>query len=88
MEKKITEDMLAHTRVIIAEVARDHGVPESEVRAEMMAAMRAGMANPDPEVQRQWSEIPWQGAEPTVEEFIAWMTLKVEREADAEKKAN
>ena len=88
MEKKITEDMLAHARIIIAEIAEEHGVPESEVRADMLEAMRAGMENPDPEVQKQWSQIPWQGAEPSVEEFIAWMTLKVEREADAEKRTN
>ena len=88
MEKKITEDMLAHARVIIAEIAEEHDIPESEVCADMLEAMRAGMENPDPEVQKQWIQIPWQGAEPSVEEFIAWMTWKVEREADAEKKAN
>ena len=82
MEKKITEDMLAHTRVIIAEIARDHGVPESEVRAEMMAAMQAGMENPDSEVRARWASIQWRGKEPTVEEFIAWMTLKVEKDAE------
>ena len=78
MAKMITEEMLAHARVVIADIARNHGVPESEVRAEMTAAMRAGMANPNPDVQKQWSEIPWRGAEPTVEEFIAWTVLKAE----------
>ena len=78
MAAKITEEMLAHARVVIADIARNHGVPESEVRAEMTAAMRAGMASPDPEVQKQWRGIPWRGAEPTVEEFIAWTVLKAE----------
>ena len=88
MAKKITEEMLAHAQIVIAEIARDQGVPESEVRAEMLAAMRAGMANPNPDVQKQWSEIPWRGAEPTVEEFIAWTVLKAESEVNAEKEIN
>ena len=88
MAKKISAEMLTHAKVIIAEIARDRKVPESEVRAEMMAAMRAGMANPDPDVQKQWSEIPWRGAEPTVEEFIAWTVLKAESEVSTEKEIN
>ena len=88
MAKKITEEMLAHAQNVIAEIARNRRIPESEVRAEMMAAMRAGMANPDPDVQKQWSEIPWRGAEPTVEEFIAWMALKAESGVSAEKEIN
>ena len=88
MAKKITAEMLAHAKVVIAEIARDHEVPESEVCAEIMAAMRAGMANPDPNVQKQWSEIPWRGAEPTVEEFIAWTALKAERGVSTEKEVN
>ena len=88
MAKMITEEMLAHARVVIAEIARDHGVPESEVRADMMAAMRAGMADPDPEVQKQWRGIPWRGAEPTVEEFIAWTSLKAESRMNTEKETN
>ena len=85
MAKKISAEMLAHAKIVIAEIARNRRIPESEVRAEMMAAMRAGMANPDPDVQKQWSEIPWRGAEPTVEEFIAWTVLKAEREVSTEK---
>ena len=88
MAKKITEEMLAHAQNVIAEIARNRRIPESEVRAEMMAAMRAGMANPDPDVQKQWSEIPWRGAEPTVEEFIAWTVLKAESGVSTEKKIN
>ena len=88
MGKQITEEMLAHARSIIGEIAKAHGIPESEVRAEMREAMLAGMANPDPEVQRQWSEVPWRGAEPTVEELIAWMTLKVETEGGYGEKTN
>ena len=88
MAKKITAEMLAHAQIVIAEIARNHKVPESEVRAEMMAAMRAGMENPDPEVQKQWSEIPWRGAEPTVEEFIAWTVLKAESGVSTEKEIN
>ena len=88
MAKKISAEMLTHAKVVIAEIARDRKVPESEVRAEMMAAMRAGMANPDPDVQKQWSEIPWRGAEPTVEEFIAWTVLKAESEVSTEKEIN
>ena len=88
MAARITREMLAHAKVIIAEIARNRRIPESEIRAEMMVAMRAGMANPDPDVQKQWSEIHWRGAEPTVEEFIAWTVLKAESEVSTEKEIN
>ena len=78
MEYQITDDMLEHARIIIREIAREYGVPEAEVRADMLGAMRAGMENPDPEVQKQWREIPWRGQEPTAEEFILWMARKTE----------
>ena len=87
MAKKITEEMLAHAQGVIAEIARKHGIPETEVRAEMMTAMRAGMRNPNPKIRKRWREIPWRGTEPTVEEFIAWMALKAESKVRAKKKS-
>ena len=78
MENRITDEMMAQGRRIIAEIAKNHGVSEAKVRADMLEAMRAGMENPDPEVQKQWQEIPWRGQEPTAEEFILWMAQKTE----------
>ena len=88
MEKQITDEMLRQARIIISKIAQAHGVPESEVRTEMLKAMQAGMENPDPEVQKSWRKIPWRGPEPTAEELLAWTTLMVEREVDKERKTN
>ena len=84
MKHVISEDLLLQSRSQIEEIARTHGISEAEVRSDMMAAIRAGMENPDPAVQKKWAEIPWKGNTPTVEEFIAWMTLEAEAETTRE----
>ena len=76
MERQIPVEMLEGIRQIISEIARMYGISEAEVRKEMQDAIREGMANPDPSVQAQWQDTPWQGVEPGAEEFIAWASLK------------
>ena len=88
MERRITDEKLEHAKRIITEVARQHGVPEAKVREEILSAMRIGMANPDPDVRKQWSAIPWRGPEPTVEEFIAWTALMVEETRETKQAEN
>ena len=67
-----TKEELNRARNAIIRAARDNGVPEAEVRAEMIQAMNCGRNNPDPTVQEKWSSFQYTGAEPTAEEFIAW----------------
>lgn len=77
MVNRITDRMLKQAQVQIVGIAKAHNITEAEVRTEMEAAMRAGMENPDPSVQEMWDKLTWRGPEPTVEEFIAWVTLMV-----------
>ena len=62
---------------IIRQIAREHGVSPAEVKKDMQEAIRAGMASPDPKVQAEWKRISPSGKEPTVEELLAYLTLKV-----------
>ena len=58
---------------IIKRIAREHHVTEAEVRKEMKEAMDIARRNSDPAVQARWQEFHFEGAEPTVEEFIIWL---------------
>ena len=79
-KKRLTAKDLEIARKSLRETAKANGISEKQMRTEIKEAMRAGMENPDPAVQKQWREIPWRGPEPTVEEFVAWMTLIVEEQ--------
>lgn len=57
---------------IIRQIAREHHVPEAQVRADMEEAMDAARSNPDPAVQARWAAFRYTGTKPTVEEFIVW----------------
>ncbi len=59
---------------IIKRIAREHHVPEAQVRADMEEAINAGRNSPDPAVQARWAAFRYDGAEPTPEEFILWTT--------------
>ena len=77
-KKYISDSSLRRARKAIKQLAKEHGVSEAEVRAEMRETMLAGMANPDPAVQARWASIQWRGKEPTVEEFLACVTEMIE----------
>jgi len=67
-----TEKELKAATKIIRRIAREHHVPEEQVRSDMTEAMNAGRNNPDPAVQARWATFRFSGKEPTVEEFILW----------------
>ena len=69
-----TQEELHYAAGIIRSIALENGVPEAEVRAEMEKAMNYGRHDPDPAVQARWASFHFAGAEPTIEEFILWMT--------------
>lgn len=67
-----TEKELKAATKIIRRIAREHHVPEEQVRSDMTEATNAGRNNPDPAVQARWATFHFSGKEPTVEEFILW----------------
>lgn len=58
---------------IIAQIAKAHHTTPEEVRKEMCAAMEAGQASEDPEVQKVWNSISRNGEVLTLEEFMDYM---------------
>lgn len=58
--------------------ARD-SVSDGYVRAEIQNAIDAGMANPDPHIQAFWKAVPHQGARPTPEDVICFITKKLNK---------
>ncbi len=67
-----TEKELKAAADIIRQIAREHHVPEEQVRLDLKEAMNAGRSNPDPAVQARWTTFHYAGAEPTLEEFVLW----------------
>lgn len=61
----------------LRKVALANNTTVEEVRREIMIAMDAAMANPDPAIQTMWRTIPCAGEKPTPEEFIAFVASTV-----------
>ena len=78
----VSDLALGRARKAIKRLAKEHGVPEEEVRREIEEAMLAGMADPDPEIQAQWAAIRWRNGKPTVDEFVAYITEQIEAQAE------
>ena len=57
----------------ISQIAESHGVPESEVRAEMRLAILEAMKSEDSAVQARWQTCECKRDAPTEEEFISWI---------------
>lgn len=65
---------------VLAEVARQHGVTESEVRKNIDEVIKSGMENPDPKVREKWRSIPCRGKTPTAEEVIDYFVKETQGE--------
>ncbi len=63
---------------LLAMVAKEHGVTAEEVYRDIEIAIEDAMQSTDPEAQRMWAEMPRKGIKPTPEEFIAYMSRRVE----------
>ena len=63
---------------LLAMVAKEHGVTAGEVYRDIEIAIEDAMQSTDPEAQRMWAEMPRKGIKPTPEEFIAYMSRRVE----------
>lgn len=59
---------------IIRQIAKKNNVSKKQIEADMMEAINSGRNNPDPIARARWATFCYAGSEPTVEEFILWVT--------------
>ena len=77
--------MTEKTRKIIQTIAVQHGTTPEKVEHEMMEAIRAGMASPDPHAQALWKQICPDGKEPDLDTFLTFMANRVDMMMDTQK---
>ena len=77
--------MTEKTKRIIATIAAENGISPEEVEHEMMEAIRAGMASPDPHAQALWKQICPDGKEPDLDTFLSFMAHRVDMIMDKRK---
>lgn len=70
--------MKEKTKRIIATIAAEQGITPEDVEHEMMEAIRAGMASPDPHAQALWKQICPDGKEPDLDTFLDFMADRVD----------
>ena len=63
---------------LFEQVALKNGVSVAEVRKEIEIAIDEAMTNPDPAVKKEWENFKFKGEKPTPEEFIVYMSKKVQ----------
>ena len=69
--------MTEKTKRIIEIIALQNGITAEEAEHEMMEAIRAAMASPDPHAQALWKQICPDGKEPDLDTFLAFMAKRV-----------
>ncbi|MBE7014898.1 MAG: hypothetical protein E7419_06810 [Ruminococcaceae bacterium] len=62
---------------VLGMVAQEHGVSVAEVKKEISDAIAIGMSSNDPNVQKQWENMPSKSGVPTPEEVITWAITKI-----------
>ena len=72
--------MKEKTKRIIATIAAEQGITPEDVEHEMMEAIRAGMASPDPHAQELWKQIAPDGKEPSIDRFLEFVSGRVKSE--------
>lgn len=70
--------MTEKTKMILEIIAAANGITPEKVKYEMMEAIRAGMASPDPHAQALWKQICPDGKEPDLETFLTFMADRVD----------
>ena len=59
-------------------IATQNGTTPEYVEHEMMEAIRAGMASPDPRAQALWKQICPDGKEPDLDTFLCFMASRID----------
>lgn len=70
--------MTEKTRKIIQTIAAQKGTTPENVEHEMMEAIRAGMASPDPYAQALWKQICTDGKEPDLDTFLSFVANRAD----------
>ena len=70
--------MTEKTKGILQIIAAEQGISPEEVEHEMMEAIRAGMASPDPHAQALWKQICPDGKEPDLDTFLDFMANRLD----------
>ena len=70
--------MTEKTKRIIEIIAAENGISPEKVKHEMMEAIRAGMASPDPHAQALWKQMCPDGKEPDLDTFLDFMANRVD----------
>ena len=70
--------MTEKTKRIIEIIAAENGISPEDVEHEMMEAIRAGMASPDPHAQALWKQICPDGKEPDLDTFLSLVANRVD----------
>ena len=70
--------MTEKTRKILETIAAQNGTTPENVEHEMIEAIRAGMASPDPHAQALWKQICPDGKEPDLDTFLTFMANRVD----------
>ena len=78
--------MTEKTKRIIATIAAEQGITPEEVEHEMMEAIRAGMASPNPHAQALWKQICPDGKEPDLDTFLSFVENRVDMTTEAKPK--
>ena len=77
--------MKEKTKRIIATIAAEQGITPEAVEHEMMEAIRAGMASPDPHAQALWKQICPNGKEPDLDTFLSFVANRVDMMMDGQR---
>lgn len=80
--------MTEKTRKILETIAAQNGTTPENVEHEMIEAIRAGMASPDPHAQALWKQICPDGKEPDLDTFLTFMAKRVDMMKDTQEKNN
>ena len=71
--------MTENTKKILEAIAAENGTSPEKVEHEMLEAIRAGMASPDPRAQALWKQMFPNGKEPDLDTFLAFMANRIDR---------
>lgn len=66
----------------IKKIAEKDGVSVEYVKDQIMFAMMSSFSSEDPEIKNFWDQIPHEGAFPTTEEFILFISKYITQEKD------
>ena len=77
--------MTEKTKKILQTIAAEQGISSEEVEHEMMEAIRAGMASPDPHAQALWKQICPNGKELDLDTFLSLVANRVDMMMDGQR---